>query len=221
MSSSIFKGTTLYESMIETDDEEDINKVLLEELKKRDITKEQFIDFKSNYISNFIKEYPHKYMDCCLYFGIKNINFKGLIQGVIETKNLHKITKYGIIYEKFKEYCAEYGFEFFSEILVADLLSKLVCGSIHTVFDIPYKIDLQKTPYDFDYLISMFHSSNIDYDSYKNILKIIIQMAINDYIYRCFFTEDYILNSIEQNKKNLLEYVGVQKIDKKFIPLRK
>lgn len=75
MSTSIFRDCSLFKAMIETDDEEEVDKVLNIELEKY-MNASQFMNISSSsVIDHFCMGNPYKLVYALLYFGHEDINY--------------------------------------------------------------------------------------------------------------------------------------------------
>lgn len=107
---SCFIGCSLYESMIEGADEKDVHDTLLIELKKRNLTENDFMRIKNG---DLYFGQTQNVVDAMLYFGVPNFsyNLSKLIKFAIRCKTLHKMINFGIVFETFKENIIKDGYE--------------------------------------------------------------------------------------------------------------
>ena len=183
MGKSLFENTTLYESMIQTDDEEEVNKVLLNELKERNVSEKKFEEMKNYSISYFSCENPNVYVDCCMYFGIKSFNLEELIRKCIMNKTLHKAFKYGIVEEKINELIMINGLDY----ILHDALYDPQCYNNEKYYDDIYGNEKSSET-----------KSNL------------IRKIIPSYVFRCLYPKEYIYDTLleysQYNEKTSSEY---------------
>jgi hypothetical protein len=187
MTISFFEGCSLYESMIETDEQEEVEKVLFAELKKMGYdTKNQRKLRDIKYFDYAVSETTaEQYVDICLYFGVPGFrcDLENFIIKAIKFLTFHKIIRFGIILEKVKDLIITKGFERF-------VYSIIMQGSGPLTSQVDVEILTQREIYD------------------------LRSGEISDYLIRCLYYDEYLIGQLRERIK---VKQGIEDRDKKRI----
>lgn len=184
---SFFEDCTLYNTMIESDEQEEVEKVLFIELKRMGYDRGYFDKWKNGKkiensgklkdinknIENWVCDgkKAKNWVDICMYFGVPDFHhtLDEFIKLSIVYKTLHHILKFGIVNEYLKDKIFEIGLN--------DYIKKLFI--YHTIICVHHYFSF---------------NNNISDVNEKLIL-----CTISKYLMRCLYYDDYVINELKNN----------------------